>query len=78
MDLPLNPPIRIQPIEEHSVSSKTTEKLLDVFLDDFHARTSTAQGGNTTVSVQLQKLKDALAAENTGGFVFTIHDTVLY
>ncbi|KAG7098793.1 hypothetical protein E1B28_000698 [Marasmius oreades] len=68
MDLPLTPPIRIQPMEERSVSLKTTEKLLDAFLDDFHARTSAVQGGNTSVSVQLQKLKDALAQENSGRY----------
>ncbi|KAJ8077225.1 hypothetical protein PM082_001653 [Marasmius tenuissimus] len=65
MDLPLTSPIRIQPSEERSVSSKVAENMLDAFLDDFHARTSTTQGGNTTVSVQLQKLKDALAEENS-------------
>ncbi|KAK7030976.1 hypothetical protein VNI00_010202 [Paramarasmius palmivorus] len=66
MDTALHPPIRLQLLEERSVSAKTTQKLLAAFIEDFHARTNTAQGGkggNTGVAVRLQKLRDALEEE---------------
>jgi hypothetical protein len=63
MDTPLNPPIPIQPSSAKSISSKKVEKRLDQFLNNFEARTTAAQGGNTAVTVQLQKLKDALKEE---------------
>lgn len=63
MDRPLTPPPRIQVISTISTSTKTTLKLLETFLDDFQARSTSAQGGNTAVTVQLQKLVDALKEE---------------
>jgi len=63
MDPPLSPPIRIQPISAKPVSNKKAEHRLDVFLQNFQDRTTAAQGGNTAVTVQLQKLKDALNEE---------------
>ncbi|ESK90398.1 hypothetical protein Moror_13688 [Moniliophthora roreri MCA 2997] len=66
MDLALNPPIRLQTLQERSISAKTAQKVLSAFLDDFHARTNTAQGGkggNTGVAVRLQNLRDALEEE---------------
>jgi hypothetical protein len=63
MDPPLHPPLRIQPISSSSISVKHAQKRLEAFLDDFQARSSASQGGNTAVTVQLQKLKDALREE---------------
>ncbi|THU98078.1 hypothetical protein K435DRAFT_38988 [Dendrothele bispora CBS 962.96] len=63
MDPPLNPPIRIQPLSSKPVSTKKAERRLDTFLKNFQERTTAAQGGNTAVTVQLQKLKDALQEE---------------
>ena len=63
MDPPLTPPPRIQVVSTTAISTKTTQKRLQVFLDDFQARSTSAQGGNTAVTVQLQKLADALKEE---------------
>lgn len=63
MDAPLNPPMRLQAHSVRSVSSKATQKRLEAFLDDFQARTTASQAGNTAVTVQLQKLKEALREE---------------
>jgi hypothetical protein len=45
------------------LSSKGTQKRLEVFLQDFQDRTTTTQGGHTAVTVQVQKLKNALKEE---------------
>jgi hypothetical protein len=63
MDRPLSPPFRIQVISATEIPPKTAQKLLAAFLDDFQARSTSAQGGNTAVTVQLQKLVDALKEE---------------
>jgi hypothetical protein len=63
MDPPLQPPLRIQPLSSTAISVKHTERRLEAFLDDFQARSTASQGGNTAVTVQLQKLKDALQEE---------------
>ncbi|KAF9483058.1 hypothetical protein BDN70DRAFT_874300 [Pholiota conissans] len=63
MDPPLSPPVHIQPISSAPVTLKATQKRLEVFLEDFQARSTSAQGGNTAVTVQLQKLADALKEE---------------
>lgn len=63
MDAPLNPPTRIEPLSKTPLSTRAAENLLHTFLQDFEARSTSAQGGNTAVTVQLQKLKDALHEE---------------
>ncbi|KNZ77193.1 hypothetical protein J132_06188 [Termitomyces sp. J132] len=63
MDTPLHPPVRLQPVYSQPVNVKDTQRLLESFIDDFQERSSAAQGGNTAVTVQLQKLRDALQEE---------------
>jgi hypothetical protein len=63
MDPPLTPPPRIQVTSTTPISTKTTQESLKHFLDAFQARSTSAQGGNTAVTVQLQKLMDALKEE---------------
>ena len=64
MERPLSPPPRIQIISANEISTKVARKHLANFLDDFQARSTSAQGGNTAVTVQLQKLIDALKEES--------------
>jgi len=63
MDAPLSPPVRIKAISASPINSKDAQKRLDGFLEDFKARSTSAQGGNTAVTVQLQKLANALKEE---------------
>ena len=63
MDKPLIPPLRIQPVSATDISTKATRRRLEAFLYDFQARNTSAQGGNTAVTVQLQKLSYALKEE---------------
>ncbi|KAJ6614134.1 hypothetical protein B0H10DRAFT_2046147 [Mycena sp. CBHHK59/15] len=63
MDAPLHPPLRINALSSKPLSSKNTQKRLETFLQDFQDRTTAAQGGHTAVTVQVQKLKDALKEE---------------
>ncbi|PPQ72866.1 hypothetical protein CVT26_003491 [Gymnopilus dilepis] len=63
MDPPLSPPIRIQPIKSTEISTKAARKNLETFLEDFSSRSTSVQGGNTAVTVQLQKLAAALKEE---------------
>lgn len=60
MDKPLSPPLRIQVISATDISEKTSRKRLAAFVDEFQSRNTSAQGGNTAITVQLQKLIDAL------------------
>lgn len=64
MESPLTPPPRLQVISASEIPSRTAQKRIAAFLDDFHARSTSAQGGNTAVTVQLQKLGDALKEES--------------
>ncbi|KAF7356144.1 Short-chain dehydrogenase/reductase family protein [Mycena venus] len=63
MDAPLHPPLRIDALSTKPLSSKSTQKRLEAFLQDFQDRTTAAQSGHTAVTVQVQKLKDALKDE---------------
>jgi hypothetical protein len=63
MDSPLTPPPRFQVISATEIPPRTAQKCIAAFLDDFQARSTSAQGGNTAVTVQLQKLMDALKEE---------------
>ncbi|KAJ6463667.1 hypothetical protein C8R47DRAFT_1057689 [Mycena vitilis] len=63
MDAPLHPPLRVDADSHKSLSSKSTQKRLELFLQDFQDRTTAAQSGQTAVTVQVQKLKDALKEE---------------
>ncbi|KIK69170.1 hypothetical protein GYMLUDRAFT_237010 [Collybiopsis luxurians FD-317 M1] len=64
MDPALHPPITLQPVSVRQVSAKNVAKRLGNFIDDFQTRTMAAGGsGNTAVTVQLQKLKDAMQEE---------------
>ncbi|KAG6832148.1 hypothetical protein H0H92_004879 [Tricholoma furcatifolium] len=59
MDTPLHPP----PISTKTIDAKDAEHILENFIEDFQERSTAAQGGNTAVTVQLQKLRDALNEE---------------
>ena len=63
MDPPLAPPVRIQAISSMPITTKEVRKSVEKFLDDLQSRTTSAQGGNTAVTVQLQKLANALKEE---------------
>jgi len=63
MDPPLVPPLRLQPILSNSITTRSAQKLMESFLEDFQARTTVSHGGNTAVTVQLQKLADMLKEE---------------
>jgi hypothetical protein len=67
MDRPLVPPVRIQAISATPISLKVAQKNMENFLDDFQARSTSAQGGNGTVTVQLRKLAVALKEERKLG-----------
>jgi restriction endonuclease S subunit len=60
MERPLSPPLRIQVISTDEIPPRTAQKRIAAFLDDFQARSTSTQEGNTAVTVQLQKLMDAL------------------
>ncbi|KAJ7623649.1 hypothetical protein FB45DRAFT_926336 [Roridomyces roridus] len=57
------PPLRITPHSSKGLSTKATEKRLESFLGDFSDRATAAHSGQTTASVQVQKLVDALKEE---------------
>lgn len=59
----INPPIRLRVVSSTSSTTKSTQLRLENFLRDFQHRTTAGQEGNTAVTVQLKKLKDALQAE---------------
>ncbi|KAJ3515718.1 hypothetical protein NLJ89_g1582 [Agrocybe chaxingu] len=63
MDPPLTPPVRIQPVSSTLITTRDAQKELERFLEDFQARSTSAQGGNSAVTVQLQKLATALKEE---------------
>ncbi|KAJ6480972.1 hypothetical protein C8R45DRAFT_905590 [Mycena sanguinolenta] len=65
MDAPLHPPLRLHAVSSTPLSSKSTQKRLETFLQDFQGRTTAAQGGggHSAVTVQVQKLSDALKEE---------------
>lgn len=63
MDPALHPAINLRPTSSRPVSAKNVAIRLGNFVEDFQARTTAAQGGNTAVTVQLQKLKDAMEEE---------------
>jgi len=63
MDPPLSPPVRLQAISAMPITQKAMQKQIDMFLEDYQSRTTAAQGTNTAVTVQLQKLANALKAD---------------
>ncbi|KAF5379377.1 hypothetical protein D9615_006629 [Tricholomella constricta] len=66
MDSPIHPPVRLQPISTLPLSARRTQKELDRFLDNFQARsTASHDAGNAAVTVQLQKLREALQEERS-------------
>ena len=60
MDRPLTSPQRINVVGSTPTSILDVYTILEDFLADFTARNTSAQGGNTAVTVQLQNLMDAL------------------
>ncbi|TRM57832.1 hypothetical protein BD626DRAFT_359614, partial [Schizophyllum amplum] len=60
---PLVPPMRIQPTASTPMPAAKAAKTLDAFITAFGERSQAAEGGSTAVTVQLQKLKDALIEE---------------
>jgi hypothetical protein len=63
MDAALNPPVRIQPIAIKPISTHDAQTALESFLSEFQSRGAMAKGGDGAVTVQLQKLADALREE---------------
>ncbi|KAI4517759.1 hypothetical protein K523DRAFT_345041 [Schizophyllum commune Tattone D] len=63
MDAPLVPPTRIEVSSSTPMSAEKAAKRLDAFITAFGERSQAAEGGSTAVTVQLQKLKDALVEE---------------
>ena len=63
MDPALSPPVRLQAISATPITQKAMQKQLETFLEDFQSRTTATQGSNTAVTVQLQKLANALKAD---------------
>ncbi|KAJ7199292.1 hypothetical protein B0H12DRAFT_1064017 [Mycena haematopus] len=63
MDAPLHPPLRVDAVSRTPLSSKNTQRRLEKFLQDFGDRTTASQGGHSAVTVQVQKLQDALRDE---------------
>ncbi|KAE9403867.1 hypothetical protein BT96DRAFT_452301 [Gymnopus androsaceus JB14] len=63
MDSALHPPLILKPLSSRPISTKNVAKRIGKFVDDFQARTAAAQAGNSAVTVQLQKLKDAMQEE---------------
>ncbi|KAH8818802.1 hypothetical protein DL96DRAFT_371713 [Flagelloscypha sp. PMI_526] len=64
-DRPLDPPLRIIPHHDKSISTTKASDQIQSFLQDFHTRAMSAQETYPTVMVQLQKLHDALEAEKS-------------
>ncbi|EPQ56103.1 hypothetical protein GLOTRDRAFT_99501 [Gloeophyllum trabeum ATCC 11539] len=58
------PPVRIHAVSSTPISTEETQARLDQFLADFQNRSTASKGGDTTVTVQLQKLNEALTAEH--------------
>ncbi|KAH9956999.1 hypothetical protein BC827DRAFT_1138633 [Russula dissimulans] len=58
-----DPPRRITPIARKNISAKRAQIRIQAFLDDFENRNSSLKGGDKTVTVQLQKLNQALLDE---------------
>ena len=65
MDRPLDPPPRIMTEATRDISARSAHKRVQSFLDNFHSRGTARQEANMVVTVQLQKLADALKAERT-------------
>jgi hypothetical protein len=63
MDVPLSPPLRIQTRDSAPLSARHAQKRIESFIADFQARSTAAQSSNTAVTVQLQKLRNALHDE---------------
>jgi hypothetical protein len=57
------PPPRIITISSKNLSAKRAQARIQAFLDDFENRNSALKGGDKTVTVQLQKLNQALLEE---------------
>ena len=58
-----DPPPRITPTTSKNISAKRAQIRIQAFLNDFENRNSTLNGGNKAVTVQLQKLNQALLDE---------------
>ncbi|KAF7299459.1 Short-chain dehydrogenase/reductase family protein [Mycena indigotica] len=63
MDSPLHPPPRVTALASKPLTTKSAQKRLELFLDDFQARSTASQSGTTTVTVQVEKLQKALKEE---------------
>jgi hypothetical protein len=63
MDIPLSPPLRVQSRSSAPLSARHAQRRIEAFIAAFQARATAAQGGNTAVTVQLQKLRNALHDE---------------
>ena len=64
-ELVLTPPLRLQTIQVQQISADTAQRRLDNFLHRFRTRNLAKNSGETTTSVQLQKLADALNEEHS-------------
>jgi len=65
MDAAITPPLRIQVTQYQSISLTAARARLHDFLVDYEDRRRMASnGGDSTISAQLQKLTDALSEEH--------------
>ncbi|KAL0954198.1 hypothetical protein HGRIS_005326 [Hohenbuehelia grisea] len=66
MDVALTPPTHIQPVSGAQITAKDAQKRIERFLADYQARSLSAQGsgGDTALTVQLQKLSAALKEDS--------------
>jgi len=63
-DVPLNPPLRIQPTATRKIAAKSAQTRVSQFLGDYQERHVSARTqGDATIIAQLQKLADALTQE---------------
>ncbi|TFK89600.1 hypothetical protein K466DRAFT_518701 [Polyporus arcularius HHB13444] len=65
MDAAVTPPLRLETLRVQQISSDVAQRRLDNFLHRLRARNLANNRGETTTSVQLQKLADALSEENS-------------
>ena len=64
MDAALTPPLRLEPQRMQKIPAEMVRKRLDAFIMTLRARNLSKNNGETTTSVQLQKLSDAMRDEN--------------
>lgn len=62
-DAAVTPPLRIQPSQRKTITTRAAYGRINSFLADFQQRSTPLNGGDATVPAQLSKLRDALKDE---------------